>query len=274
MARNSEFNNYWPIAGIIAIIIIVSFFYQQAYSNEEYLQVNSMQQLLVSGITSIFNGYTETLTSQANFIGKNIFTNIGFTIILLLALWLLEHFTKNEDRIPAVIKLMLLAQFVFVPIWWYFHKNFSGGLSLWNTFILFVLIFELLSPHNYGNLDQKASNIFHTNIICIIFMALASFSLNINLLLYQLFGVIMFITGIIIWIIPLKHYRSRKKLFLIYSSPLIVGLLIGILLGFFLLPIVGKEILLYNPHLLALPIFVSLFLIYKLKYKNSPISMR
>ncbi len=266
---------------IILLIILISLFYQNFYPNEEYLQNNSIQQTLISGVTSVFNGYTETLTSHATkSIGSNPITNIGFTIVLLLVLGLLGYLTKNRDKIFVLITLMLLAQFIFVPIWWYFNKNFSGGLSLWNTFILFVLIFELISTHNYGNLEQKASSVLRRNTPVIIFMALAIFILNINSLRYRLIGFIMFIVGILIWL----HYFSRLrsvslkygvKLYLLYSLPLAIGALFGALVGFFLLPFNNSgRIIFCNPHLLSLPIFVLLFLAYKFKYKNSPISLR
>ena len=283
MKFHRKFKGYLILILIILLIILISLYYQNFYQNEEYLQNNSIQQTLISGVTSIFNGYTETLTSHATkSIGSNPITNIGFTIVLLLVLGLLGYLTKNRDRLSVLIKLMLLAQFIFVPIWWHFNKNFSGGLSLWNTFILFVLIFELLSTRNYGNLDQKASSVLRRNTPVIIFMALAIFILNINSLRYQLIGSVMFIVGILIWV----HYfipclrsvislKYRGKLSLLCSSPLVIGTLFGVLVGFFLLPFNNSgKIIFYNPHLLSLPIFVLLFLAYKFKYKNSSISLR
>ena len=259
MKFHRKFKDYLILILIILLIILISLYYQNSYPNEEYLQNNSIQQTLISGVTSVFNGYTETLTVQAGYIGNNLFSNIGIIILLFLLFGIVEYLLGNTKDITKLLFMMLIVQFAFVPIWWYTHPVFKGGLSLWGTFLLFTIGAELYI-HSSKRLKMKhkpRAHIYLFSIFFIAFLYLFYISVTINLTFIILSFVFLIFVPVIL--------RSIRKIYTWEDliAPLAASVFISFLLVLYVLPVENSSIRYFNPHVFALFLFFTSFYLFK-----------
>ena len=146
LKKNKKY--YYSIFFIIIPIILVTSVYDIEYHNSTSLPCNNIQECLLSCSISFLNGYTETVGNNLSNIGSNVYSNVFFTIILLLLIPTVAILTKNEKIIKPFLKIMIIAQILFVLFYGFLmlllSKYFRGGISLFGVFSLVVIIYMVI----------------------------------------------------------------------------------------------------------------------------------
>jgi hypothetical protein len=256
-----KFRNYSVLLIIILIILLVSFYYLNFYTNVKYLQDNNLQQILISGLTSIFDGYTETITGPVGSVGSNLFSNIGITIIFLCLFGITESLLKNAKNITKSLFIMLTDEFIFVVIWWPLNHRFQGGLSLWGTFILAMVSIDLFR-YAYKRLKvhrKLVANVFISSFGFSIVIYLIYLFVGTNSLIFLILGIILLSLALIVIMLTKMAYGLRDIATAVIASPIL-----AILLALYILPLNNGKILYFNPHIFALALFIlSIFIFEK-----------
>jgi len=288
-----KYKYYLPFILIIAVILVTSLYYATYYPHSTSLPCNSIPECIVSYGTAIFNGYTETMSGLIG-IGGNVYENVSFTILILLALPTVAIVTKKEAYLKPILISIVFSQFIFLLIYPKFIEplltttpNFGGGLSLFGTFSLIVIsimiLVSLFKKCLRLNLVQSKLEFFNFIMLPLIQFGLISFiyltlgnllSLSIEgtALNYQI--ILAFFMILFMSLIIFMFYRNNKNKFsqgnldpkstfgflILYMAA--CGIAFAILFSTYLLPpflfypgLALKAIL--NPHNFGWPIFVA-----------------
>lgn len=134
--RRKEFRTYVVPFLIIVLIGLVSVFYAIFLPRQ-----NVVAQNLLGVYTSIFNGYGEE-AGNLQLAVLNISTAM---ILVAFSAWCIEKLLNLKEQINVVFLIMLISQLWFAGITGFTTPKFVGGVSLFDTDCLAIIVISILA---------------------------------------------------------------------------------------------------------------------------------
>lgn len=289
---------FLPFMLISLAIIATSFYYATYYPKSTSLPCSTASECMLSYATSMFNGYTETLTGLSF---NNVYENASWAIAISLALPAVAILMGYEKYLNFALASIFVAQAIFVAVYPTYilphltnNVAFGGGLSLFCTYSLIYIVAFLVMHFYYIQktdkiVDNKMQFIRLDGVPLFLFTEVFYVALSISNLITLLSSnqtwaliVSMAITIIAVLIIfayifffiykpykrlaPKYHFDYRTLTIKTVIFSLMIGVFSAILLSSYLLPffifIKGLTLKgLLNPHNISLPFFVAVVLV-------------
>lgn len=141
---------YLPWVLITATIVLVSWYYLTYYNGYGGLPCNTSINCVIAYSTSIFNGYTETVSLHFG-IGGNVYENVLYAALALFAFFAIAAYLNMKKYVKPILASMLISQYLFAIIYPLIilpaiNKTalFGGGLSLFDLFSLISILFFII----------------------------------------------------------------------------------------------------------------------------------